>query len=157
MAWEQVAQARVSSSGVQGNVSNTLDELPVGTEGYLALSSPGIGPLMDMAGAEAIVQAAFWAKGVNIQVVDCYGQGFNSGYIRFKGSPVAVLAILVAVAAVLELLLYIGIVVVVGLFIWKVLGGVVGAFQKLVEHPWSIALIGGAVLGGIYLVSRRNK
>jgi hypothetical protein len=153
MAWEQVAQAQVSSSGVQGNVWRALDELPVGTEGLLHFNAPGIGPLLDQATAEATVRAALWFKGVDIKVVDCYGQGFNDGYIRFKGSPVAVLAILVAAAAVLELLLYIGVVVAIAVLIWKALS----LLQKVVEHPWSIALIGGAVLGGIYLVSRRKK
>ncbi len=156
MAWEQVAQAQVSSQGVQGDVWKTLDELPVGTEGLLSLHAPGIGPLMDAAGAELVAKTAFWTKGVNITVVDCYGQGLNDGYIRFTGSPVPVLAILAAVALVLELLLYLGIVIVVGLFIWKVLGGILGAIQKIAANPWSLALVVGGVLGGLYLVGRKK-
>jgi len=152
MAWEQVAQANVSSSGVQGDVWKTLDELPVGTEGYLSFKAPGIGPLMNAGGAELIAKAAFWAKGMDIKVVDCYGVGLNDGYIRFTGSPVPVVAILIAVAAVLELLLYLGIVIVVGLFIWKA----VGVVQKLVEHPGTIVAIGVLVLGGLYLAGRKR-
>ena len=152
MAWEQVAGAQVSSSGVQGDVWKTLDELPIGTEAYLSFKAPGIGPLLDMAGAELLAQAAFRARGVDIKVVDCYGAGLNDGYIRFTGSPVPVVAILIAVAAVLELLLYLGIVVVVGLFIWKA----VSVIQKLVEHPWTIVAIGTFVLGGLYIVGRKR-
>ena len=151
MAWEQVAQANVSSSGVQGDVWKTLDELPVGTEGLLSFHAPGIGPLM-AAPVEWIAQVAFRARGVDIKVVDCYGQGLNDGYIRFTGSPVPVVAILIAVAAVLELLLYLGIVIVVGLFIWKA----VGVVQKLVEHPGTIVAIGVLVLGGLYLAGRKK-
>ena len=151
MAWEQVAQAQVSSSGVQGDVWKTLDELPIGTEAYLSLRAPGIGPLMD-APVEWIAQVAFRARGVDIKVVDCYGAGLNDGYIRFTGSPVPVVAILIAVAAVLELLLYLGIVIVVGLFIWKA----VGVVQKLVEHPGTIVAIGVLVLGGLYIVGRKR-
>ncbi len=156
MAWEQVAQAQVSSQGIQGDIWKTLDELPVGTEGYLSLQAPGIGPLMDAGGAELIAKAAFKLKGVDIKVVDCYGEGLNTGYIRFTGSPAWVVPVLVAVAAVLELLLYLGIVVVVGLFIWKVVGGVVGVFQKVAENPWTLALVVGGVLGGLYLVGRKK-
>ncbi len=152
MAWEQVAQAQVSSQGVQGDVWKTLDELPVGTEAYLSFKAPGIGPIMDAGGVEAIVRGVFWAKGVDIKVLDCYGQGLNDGYIRITGSPAAVVAILLAVAAVLEILLYLGIVVVVGLFIWKA----VSVIQKLVEHPWTIVAIGTFVLGGLYLAGRKR-
>ena len=152
MAWEQVAAANVSSSGVQGDIRKTLDELPIGTEAYLSFQAPGIGPLMDAPGVELIAQAAFKAKGVDIKVVDCYGVGLNDGYIRFTGSPAGVVAILVAVAAVLELLLYLGVVVAVALLIWKA----VSVIQKLVEHPEAILLIGGFVLGGLYLAGRRK-
>ncbi len=163
MAWEQVAQAQVSNAGVQGDVWKTLDELPVGTDGLLSFHAPGIGLLMDAAGAELIAKTAFWARGVNITVVDCYGVGRDYGYIRFTGSPVALLAILGAVAAVLvalsEALFWLGVVivlVVVALFIWKVLGGVLGVFQKIASNPWTLALVVGGVLGGLYIVGRRK-
>jgi hypothetical protein len=151
MAWEQVAAAQVSSQGVQGDAWRSVEELPVGTDGYLSFQAPGIGPIMDTGGVEAIARGVFWAKGVDIKVLDCYGEGDN-GYIRFTGSPAGVVAILIAVAAVLEILLYLGIVVVVGLFIWKA----VSVIQKLVEHPEAILLIGGFVLGGLYLAGRRK-
>ncbi len=151
MAWEQVAQAQVSSSGVQSS-GRSIEELPVGTEGYLSFQAPGIGPIMNAGGVEAIVRGVFWVKGVDIKVQDCYGVGLNDGYIRFTGSPVAVVAILIAVAAVLEVLLYLGIVVVVGLFIWKA----VSVIQKLVEHPWTIVAIGTFVVGGLYLAGRKK-
>ncbi len=155
MAWEQVAQAQVSSSGVQGDAWKTLDELPVGTEGLLHFHAPGIGPLMDAAGAEWLVKGVFWAKGVDIKVDSkegCYGVGLNDGYIRFTGSPVPVLAILAAVALVLELLLYLGIVVAIALLIWKALT----VLGKLIENPWTIVAIGTFVLGGLYLAGRRR-
>ncbi|MBU2009820.1 MAG: hypothetical protein KJ624_08320 [Chloroflexi bacterium] len=151
MGWEQVAQAQVSSQGVQGDVWKTLDELPVGTEGLLSLHAPGIGPLMDAWGVEAIVKGVFWAKGVDIKVVDCYGQG-NDGYIRFTGSPAAVVAVILALAPVLTALFYLGIVVVVGLFIRKA----VSVIEKLVENPWTIVAIGTFVLGGLYLAGRKK-
>ena len=155
MAWEQVATANISSSGVQGDIWKTLDTLPVGTEGLLHLHAPAIGPLMNAWGVEAIVRGVFWAKGVDIKVLDCYGQG-DDGYIRFTGSPVAVVAILIALAPVLTALLYLGIVIVVGLFIWKVVGGIVEVFQKVAENPWTLALVVGGVLGGLYLVGRKK-
>ena len=153
MAWEQVAQAQVSSSGVQGDVWQTLEELPVGTEGYISFSGPGIGPLMDAWGAELIAKGVFWAKGVDINVVDCYGVGLNTGYIKFSGSPVGVVAIILALAPLLTALVYFGIVVVVGLFIWKALNIV----QKLVENPWAILAIGGVVLGVMHLASSGRR
>ena len=151
MAWEQVAAAQVSSSGIQGDVWKTLDELPPDTEGYLSLHAPGIGPIMNAAGVELIAKGVFWAKGVDIKVLDCYGQG-DDGYIRFTGSPAGVVAVLIALAPLLTALFYLGIVVVVGLFIWKALG----VIEKLVENPWTIVALGGLVLGGLYIVGRRK-
>ena len=149
MAWEKVAQAQVSSSGVQGDVWKTLDELTVGTKGLLSLQGPGIGPIMDAGGVEAIVQGVFWTKGVDIKVLDCYGEGLDNGYIKFTGSPAAVVAVLVALGPVLTALFYLGIVVVAGLFIWKALS----IAEKLIENPLALLFIGGIV----YLLVRRNR
>jgi hypothetical protein len=150
MAWEQVAGANVSDQETR-DIWKTLDEVPVGTEGYISFQAPGIGPFLDAWNAELIVKGVFWAKGVDIKVLDCYGEG-DVGYIRFRGSPQGVVAILIALAPLLTALLYFGIVVVVGLFIWKALG----VIEKIVGSPWTLALIGGFVLGGLYLAGRRK-
>ena len=153
MAWKQVASARVSSSGLEGDVWTLMEELPVGTQGLLQLKAFGIGPLMDLAGMEQAAQLAFFAKGASATVLDVYGEGWGDGFISFRGSPVAVLAILAALPAVLYAAGFVGIVVLAILLVWEV-GGIV---KEVFSDPWMLALVGGVVLGALYLTSSKRR
>lgn len=149
--WVEVARGNVSPDGIQGSIWKSINEIQPGTEGLMHLKAPGIGPVMDAAGVEKVVSSIFYTQGARITVVDCYGEGWNDGYIRFRGSPVAVLAIFAAMVPILQTLLYIGIVVAISILVWKAAEIV----KPVVSNPLSLALAGGAVLGGIYLMGRR--
>ena len=148
MGWETVAVGTVSSEGVQGDISRTLEELPLGTLGIFRLEAWGLGPIFDAPGVELVVQGIFNAQGLDAQVIDCWGEGWNTAYIRFQGSPILVVPLLVAIAPVLYALGFLVIAVSVALLIWKAAAGAPGAFLAL-------AILGGAVLGGIYLARRQ--
>ena len=142
--WEQIAQATVTSAGIQGDVWLTLEDIPVGSQGLLKLEAFGVGPLFDLAGTEWVVQQVFTRAGLTLTVEDCYGEGWNTAYIHFKGSPLPVIALLAAIGPVLYALGIIIAVVTVSLFLWS--------FAK---EPQKFTLpflvIGGLVLGGLYL------
>jgi len=144
--WTMVARGEVSSSGVQGDVWKLLDELPVGTDGLLQLDAWGIGPIMDSGGVELMAQAVLRARGIDATILDCYGEGWSKGFIRFKGSPVALLPLLAALAPILYALGFIAIVVVVGVFI-------IGFVKEPEKFTIPFLVIGGLVIGGIVAVN----
>ena len=148
MAWETVATGTVSSEGVQGDISRTLEELPLGTLGLFRLQAWGLGPIFDAPGVELIVQGVFNAQGLDAQVVDCWGEGWSTAYIKFRGSPVLVVPLIWAIAVALSALGFLVITVSLSLLIWKAAIGAPGAFLAL-------AILGGIVLGGIYLTRRQ--
>ena len=148
MGWETVATGTVSSDGIQGDIARTLEEIPVGTLGLFRLQAWGIGPLFDASGVELIVQGVFNAQGLDAQVIDCWGEGWSTAYIKFQGSPVLVVPLFWAIAAALAALGFLAIAVSVALLIWKAAAGAPGAFLAL-------AILGGIVLGGIYLTRRQ--
>ena len=122
MAWERVATAQLSNQGVQGEIQRSLEELPVGTLGRIKLEGWGIGPLMDAPGAEQIAQAVLSARGQSVTIVDCWGEGWGTGFIEFQGSPVAVVPLLWAIAAVLSALGFVIVVLTLALLIWQAKG-----------------------------------
>jgi len=154
MTWEKVAEAQVSSQGVQGDISVSLSEVPKGTQGYIQLHGFGIGPIFDAAGVELVVQEVMDAHGIDLTVIDCYGRGLSDGYIQFEGSPFALVPLLWAVASVLAALGVFLVIITVAVLIWKAAGpggpGGIGAGLTLL-------LVASAALGGIYLWGRRNR
>lgn len=148
MGWETVATGTVSSEGVQGDIARTLEELPVGTLGLFQLQAWGLGPIFDAPGVELIVQGIFNAQGLDAQVIDCWGEGWSTAYIKFQGSPIPVIPLVWAISFALAALGFLVIAVSVALLIWKAAAGAPGAFLAL-------AFLGGAVLSGIYLVRRQ--
>ncbi len=148
--WEEIARANVSPSGIQSGLWKAFDEIQPNTDGLMRLSAPGIGPVMNAAGVEQIVQSIFVTQGAHITVVDCYGEGWNDGYIRFKGSPVAILLIMAALVPILQILLYIGIVVAVSILIFKA----AAIAKEAISNPLPVVLIAGTIFGGLYLLGR---
>lgn len=149
-SWEQVASCQITSSGVQGDISASISELPVGTQGLLRLEGPGIGPIFDAWGMEQIVQQVFNAQGVDATVIDCYGEGWNTGYIRFHASPLPIIPLLWAIAAVLAAIGLIITIVVLTLYVIK---PVSEAISKI-PGGWIALAIGGLVIGGLYVASK---
>jgi len=146
--YEVIAQAQVSRDGVQGSISGSLETIQKGTNGLIRLNAYGIAPFFDIAGAEWVAQQVFDFKGVDITVVDVYGEGLNNAYILFRGSPAFPVAILAAIPGILiGLSILIG-VVTVSILIWK-------AVALFPTNPGaSIGIIigvGAAILGGIAL------
>lgn len=139
MAWETVATAEVSNTGVRGDIQSSLEELPVGTLGLIKLEGFGIGLLLDAAGAETITQGVLSAQGQSVRVIDCYGEGLNRGYIKFEGSPVAIVPLLWAIAAVLSALGLIIIVLTLTLLIWQAKGAT--------RYLLAAGLVGASLLG----------
>ena len=150
MAWETVATGTVSSDGVQGDISRTMEELPVGILGLFRLQAWGLGPIFDAPGVELVVQGVFNAQDLDAQVIDCWGEGWSTAYIKFQGSPVPLVPLIVALAPALYALGFLVIAVSVALLIWKAATGAPGAFLAL-------AILGGIVLGGIYLAGRQPQ
>ncbi len=152
MAWEMVAQARVSKDGITGDIWKALDELPKGTEALIRLDGPAIWFWLDMAWAEEAVRAAFKVKGVEATVDDCYAEG-GAGYIHIYGSPVAWVPLLQAVAAAL-----VALGILVGLIIITVT--VYTLTKEFAKEPEKfivpILLIGSFVIGGLLLAGRRK-
>ena len=148
MGWETVATGTVSSEGVQGEISRTLEELSVGTLGLFRLDAWGLGPIFDAPGVELAVQGIFNVQGLDARVIDCWGEGWSTAYIKFQGSPVPVVPLVWAIAFALSALGFLVIAVSVSLLIWKAATGAPGAMLAL-------AILGGLVLGGIYLARRQ--
>lgn len=150
MTWETVATGAVSSEGVQGDISRTLEGLPAGTLGLFRLQAWGLGPIFDAPGVELVVQGIFNVQSLDAEVLDCWGEGWSTAYIKFQGSPVLVVPLFWAISAALAALGFLVIVVSVSLLIWKAAAGAPGALL-------TFAILGGLVLGGIYLTSRKQR
>ena len=148
--WEKVAEAQVSSDGVHGDILTAISEIPKGAVGRIVVSGPLLGPVFDAAGVELAIQAAFDRQGIDAQVVDAWGEGWNTGYIQFTGSPIPLVPLLWAIAAVLAALGVVAVIVTISILLLKVAAaGPSGA-------AFSLLLVAGATLGGIYLWSKRK-
>lgn len=149
--WVPVATAQVTSKGVQGDIAKTLDEMVPGQRGRLKLEAPGLGLVFNAAGVEQVAQLAFNAKGVDATVIDCWGEGINTGWIEFHASPLPIVLLIWGIAAVLAALGFVILVVALTLFVIK------APAEALKWLP--IALGAGsaaAAVGGIVYLVRRH-
>ena len=99
MAWQTIVNTDIKNLK---DVKPAVQELPIGTNGLIHIRAPLAGRLFDMAGTEQTIARFLAPPGATI--IDAYGEGWNDGYIKFHGSPIAVVPFLYAIAAALAAL-----------------------------------------------------
>ncbi len=147
--YTKVGSAIISKEGVVGNIWTAMEEAPLGTLGIVQLQGPLLGPTFDMAGVEQVVQTAFNAQGVDATVLDCYGEGWSTGYIRFEGSPFLWTPFLIALGVAAAGLAILGAVITVGVFIFSFV-------QEPGKFIVPFVVIGALVIGGLMLVGGKK-
>ena len=148
--YTKVASATISKEGVVGDIWTSIGDVPPGTIGVVQLSGLLLGPAFDVAGVEQVVQSVFDSLGIDATVQDCYGEGWNTGYIRFIGSPFALVPFLYALAAVVGALAILGVVVSLTVFTYQ-FGKEPGKFT------WPFIVIGVLVIAGLYVAGLSGK
>ena len=145
----KVGSATVSKDGVTRNIWTAIQNVPPGTIGIVELHGLGLGA-MDMATTEEFVQAAFDAAGVDARVIDCYGEGLSTGYIKFEGSPFAIIPFLYALGIAAAALAILGAVITIAVFIFSFI-------QDPGKFIVPFLVIGGLVIGGLWLVGSGER